>query len=65
MKLVVSTDWHGDWSTLGVRRHYEVALAVDASVDAAIAEHGEADVVVLTPIPPITALPGAQTERTA
>lgn len=35
-----------------------------ALVDAAIAEHGEADVVVLTPIPhSITAPEGAQSER--
>lgn len=40
-KLVVSTDWHGDHMTLGVRRHDEVERAVEASVDCAIEEHAD------------------------
>lgn len=42
VKLVVTSDWHGDWSTLGVRRHDEVARAVDESVDVAINENAGA-----------------------
>ena len=36
MKVVISTDWHGDWVTAGVPRFDEIAKAVDASVRAAV-----------------------------
>lgn len=42
MKIVVTSDWHGDWSTLGVRRYDEVARAVGESIDAAINENADA-----------------------
>lgn len=42
MKLVVTSDWHADHSTLGVRRYDEVTRAVDESVDAAINEKADA-----------------------
>ncbi len=37
MKVVVSSDWHGDWVTAGAPRFAEVAAAAHQSVDHAIA----------------------------
>ena len=37
MKIVCSSDWHGDATTLGVRRFDEVVAAVEQSVEHAIA----------------------------
>lgn len=42
MRIVCTSDWHGDWSTLGHRRHDEVAAAVDRSVDVAVEEKADA-----------------------
>lgn len=36
MRVVASSDWHGDWTTLGVSRFSEVKKAVRQSVDYAI-----------------------------
>ncbi len=37
MKLVISSDWHADWHTAGLRRFDDVAKAAEQSVDHAIA----------------------------
>jgi exonuclease SbcD len=42
MRIVVTSDWHGDWSTLGHRRHEEVCEAVAQSVELAVAEKADA-----------------------
>ena len=42
MKLVVVSDIHADWSTLGVPRFDEIAAALKQSVDAAIQEKADA-----------------------
>lgn len=42
MRIVCTSDWHGDWSTLGHRRHAEVTAAVEQSVELAIAEQADA-----------------------
>lgn len=42
MKLVVSSDWHGDKSTLGLSRTSEVAAAVEQSVQYAIETNADA-----------------------
>lgn len=38
LKVALSSDWHGDWQTLGVSRFEEVSAAVQESVDTAIRE---------------------------
>lgn len=42
MKIVVTSDWHGDVSTIGHRRHAEVCAAVAQSVEVAIAQKADA-----------------------
>lgn len=37
MKIVVASDWHADWATLGVQRYEEVATAARQSAEHAIA----------------------------
>lgn len=39
MRVVTSTDWHGDWKTLGISRFSEIEAAVEQSVDWAIEKH--------------------------
>lgn len=36
MKVVISSDWHGDWTTAGVSRFNEIEAAVEHTVDEAI-----------------------------
>lgn len=36
MKLLITSDWHGDWVTHGVRRFAEITAAVDETVRAAV-----------------------------
>lgn len=36
MNVVLSSDWHGDWTTLGIPRFDEVAAAAEHTVDYAI-----------------------------
>ena len=36
MKVVISSDWHGDWHTAGVARFDEIAKAVDVTARAAV-----------------------------
>ncbi len=45
MKIVMSSDWHGDQSTAGVDRFEDVCGAVDQSVDAAIKMNADAYVM--------------------
>jgi DNA repair exonuclease SbcCD nuclease subunit len=42
MKIVVSSDWHGDHVTMGVSRHAEIRAAVKTTVDVAIGVKADA-----------------------
>jgi DNA repair exonuclease SbcCD nuclease subunit len=42
VKIVVTSDWHGDWVTHGVRRFLEIEEAVHETVDRAVEENADA-----------------------